>query len=49
MITKTKFWEKIREELKEAERSKKFTAQIMKVIKGIPQDESPDDSGYTQS
>jgi hypothetical protein len=40
MITKTKFWEKIRKELKEVERSKKFTADIMKRIKEIPQSEN---------
>jgi hypothetical protein len=40
MITKTKFWEKIKKELKEVERSKKFTAEIMNRIKGIPQDEN---------
>ena len=40
MITKTKFWEKIRKELKEVERSKKFTAEIMKRIKGTPQNEN---------
>ena len=39
VITKTKFWEKIIKELKEAERSKNFTQQIMKRIKEIPQDE----------
>jgi len=39
MITKTKFWEKIRKELKEVERSKQFTTEIMKRIKGIAQDE----------
>lgn len=40
MITKTKFWKKIQEELKEAERSKKFTAEIMKRIKEVSQDEN---------
>ena len=40
MITKTKFWEKIRKELKEVERSKKFTAEIMNIVKDVPQDEN---------
>ena len=40
MITKTKFWKKIKKELKEVERSKSFTAAIMKRIKDIPQNEN---------
>jgi hypothetical protein len=40
MITKNKFWKKIREELKEVERSRKFTIEIMNIIKDIPQDEN---------
>ncbi len=40
MITKNKIWKKIVEELKEVERSKKITADIMKRIKGMPQDEN---------
>jgi hypothetical protein len=40
MITKTKLWKKIRKELKEVERSKHFTTEIMKRIKGTPQDEN---------
>jgi hypothetical protein len=39
MITKTKFWEVIREELKNSDRSKKIMAQVMNTIKDIPQDE----------
>jgi len=39
MITKTKFWKKIRTHLKEVDRSKKFTTAIMNRIKDIPQDE----------
>ena len=39
MITKTEFWKKIQQSLKEAERSRQFTAEIMKRIKDIPQDE----------
>ena len=39
MITKTQFWKTIRHELKEVERSKLFTAEIMKRIKDIPQNE----------
>ena len=39
MITRTEFWKKIQKELKEVNRSKKFTAEIMKRIKGIPQGE----------
>ena len=42
MITKTKFWEKIIKELKEVERSKNFTQEVMKRIKEIPQDEVKD-------
>ncbi len=40
MITKNKFWKTIRTQLKEVERSKKFTIEIMKRIKDIPQDEN---------
>ena len=40
MITKTNFWKKIQKELKEVERSKKFTSEIMKRIKDTPQDEN---------
>jgi hypothetical protein len=39
MITKTKFWAKVKSELKEVERSKKVTANVMKLIKDIPQNE----------
>jgi hypothetical protein len=39
MITKNKFWIKIQEQFKETERAKHFTAEIMKRIKEIPQDE----------
>ena len=40
MITKTNFWEKIKTQLKEIERSKQFTAEIMKIIKDTPQSEN---------
>ena len=40
MITKTDFWEKIKNELREIERSKKFTKEIMNIIKETPQDEN---------
>ncbi len=40
MITRTKFWKKIKKELLEVERSKKFTKEIMKIIKDTPQDEN---------
>jgi hypothetical protein len=40
MITKTKFWRTIQKELKKAERSKQLTAEIMKMIKDMPQDEN---------
>ena len=40
MITKTKFWKKVQEQLKEVARSKKITAKIMKKIKETPQDEN---------
>ena len=33
MITKTKFWMSIRQQLKDMEQSKKFTAAIMQKIK----------------
>ena len=40
MITKSKVWKNIVQGLKEVERSKKITADIMKRIKGIPQNEN---------
>ena len=40
MITKTKFWMSIRQQLKNMEQSKKFTAAIMQKIKDTPQDEN---------
>ena len=40
LITKTEFWKKIKKELLESERSKKFTKQIMRIIKDVPQDEN---------
>ena len=40
MITKTKFWETIQKELKEVERSRQFTAEIMNMIKDVPQNEN---------
>ena len=40
MITRTKFWKKIKKELLEVERSKKFTKEIMNIIKGMQQDEN---------
>ncbi len=40
MITKTEFWKSIQQELKNIEQSKKLTAEIMKRIKGTPQDEN---------
>jgi hypothetical protein len=39
VITKTEFWKKIQKELKEVERSKRFTVELMNRIKDIPQDE----------
>lgn len=39
MITKTKFWTTIREQLKNIERSKKITQTVMEKIKEMPQDE----------
>ena len=42
MITKTKIWKKIKLELKEFERSKVITEQVMKRIKEIRQDENKD-------
>jgi|TARA_R110000851_G_scaffold202477_1_gene354238 hypothetical protein len=40
MITKTGFWKTIKKGLIEAERSKKLTKQIMKIIKDVPQNEN---------
>jgi|10_taG_2_1085330.scaffolds.fasta_scaffold20312_6 hypothetical protein len=40
MITKTKFWEMIREELKRKHRADKATEKVMKRIKDIPQSEN---------
>tara|TARA_Y100000592_G_C5439256_1_gene302475 strand:+ start:214 stop:345 length:132 start_codon:yes stop_codon:yes gene_type:complete len=40
VITKTKFWKIIKKELLEVERSKKFTKEIMNIIKGMQQDEN---------
>jgi hypothetical protein len=42
MITKTKIWKKIKLQLKEVERSKSITEQVMKRIKEISQDENKD-------
>jgi hypothetical protein len=39
MITKSKVWKNIVKGLKEVERSKNFTQEIMARIKGIPQNE----------
>ena len=44
MITKTKVWELICRELKEAERSRKMTSTILNKIKDIPQNANPDQS-----
>tara|TARA_Y100001938_G_C7928760_1_gene348261 strand:- start:561 stop:698 length:138 start_codon:yes stop_codon:yes gene_type:complete len=40
MITKSKVWKNIVKELREVERSKNFTKNIMKRIKDIPQNEN---------
>lgn len=40
MITKTKFWKHIVSELKEIERSKNLTLNVMKIIKDQPQNET---------
>jgi len=40
MITKTKIWKSIREQLKESQRSKKITEEIMRRIKETPQSEN---------
>ena len=40
MITKTKFWQLIREELKHDTRVSKATEEVMKLIKDIPQSEN---------
>jgi hypothetical protein len=39
MITRTKFWKHIISELREIERSKNLTKNVMKIIKEHPQDE----------
>ena len=39
MITKTKFWKMIREELKQKHRENKAAEEVMKLIKDIPQNE----------
>ena len=39
MITKTKFWDTIRFQLKDIDRSKKFTAKLMNKIRNTPQHE----------
>jgi len=44
MITKTPFWKTIVKELKEAERSKKITSDIMRLIKETPQNENKSES-----
>ena len=40
MITKTKFWNIIREELKHKHRADKAAETVMKLIKEIPQNEN---------
>ena len=40
MITKTKLWKLLQKELKDLERSKKITSQVMEQIKTIKQDEN---------
>jgi hypothetical protein len=39
MITKTKIWQLVREELKETHRSQKIIKNIVEKIKNIPQNE----------
>ena len=39
MITKTKFWQIIREELKNKHRANKAAEEVMKKIKDVPQHE----------
>ena len=40
MITKSKFWKQIISELKNIERSKKITENVMQIIKDRPQNEN---------
>ena len=40
MITKTKFWQAIREELKNKHRANKAAEEVMRRIKGLPQSEN---------
>ena len=43
MITKTKFWKIICEELKHKHRADKATEEVMKLIKDVPQDENKEE------
>jgi len=40
MITKSKFWKMVREELKHKHRADKTTEKVMSLIKDIPQNEN---------
>ena len=40
MITKTKFWQIIREELKQKNREDKAAEEVLRLIKDIPQNEN---------
>jgi hypothetical protein len=40
VITKTKFWKIIREELKHKHRADKATEDVMRLIKDVPQNEN---------
>jgi hypothetical protein len=47
VITKTKFWQLIRENLKEAEKSREFTSQIMERIKELGTNEVDNEATET--
>ena len=40
MITKTKFWNTVRNQLKEAHRSQQITKNVMRIVKDTPQNET---------
>jgi len=40
MITKTKFWQVIREELQHKHRENKAAEEVMRLIKDVPQSEN---------
>jgi hypothetical protein len=49
VITKSNIWKKIKEELVEYNRAKKFTKELMKRIKEMPQDENQNGTSATNN